>query len=51
MSLPRKNLPKKASAPPPRKVKKNAAKKQKNPPPLKLAYEMTDEELNEHLRK
>jgi predicted ATP-dependent protease len=39
------------SPPPPPKVKKNPAKKKEKPPPPKLAYEMTEEELNEHVRK
>jgi hypothetical protein len=53
MSPPRKNPPKKASPSPlpPPKVKKNPAKKKEKHPPPKLAYEMTDEELNEHVRK
>jgi hypothetical protein len=37
--------------PPPPKVKNNPAKKKEKPPPPKLAYEMTQEELNEHVRK
>jgi hypothetical protein len=37
--------------PPPPKAKKNPAKKKEKPPPPKLAYEMTQEELNEHVRK
>jgi hypothetical protein len=37
--------------PPTPKAKNNQAKKKKKPPPPKLAYEMTQEELNEHLRK
>jgi hypothetical protein len=37
--------------PPPPKAKNNPAKKKENPPPLKLAYEMTKEELNEHMKK
>jgi hypothetical protein len=37
--------------PPPPKAKKNPAKKEEKPPPPKLAYEMTQEELNEHVRK
>jgi hypothetical protein len=36
--------------PPTPKVKKNPAKKKEKPPPPKLAYEMTQEELNEHVR-
>jgi hypothetical protein len=32
-------------------VKKNPAKKKQKPPPLLLAYEMTQEELNEPVRK
>jgi hypothetical protein len=36
---------------PPPKVKKNPAKKKEKPPPPKLAYETTQEELNEHVRK
>jgi hypothetical protein len=51
MSPPRKNPPKKASLPPPPKAAKNPAKKKEKPPPPKLAYEMTDEELNEHVTK
>jgi hypothetical protein len=51
MSPPRKNPPKKASAPPPPKAKKNPAKKKEKSPPPKLAYEMTDDELNGHVRK
>jgi hypothetical protein len=39
------------SPPPPPKAKKNPAKKKEKPPPPKLAYEMTQEELNEHVRK
>jgi hypothetical protein len=36
---------------PPPKAKKNPGKKKEKPPPLKLAYEITQEELNEHVRK
>jgi hypothetical protein len=37
--------------PPPPKAKKNPAKKKEKPQPPKLAYEMTNEELNAHVRK
>jgi hypothetical protein len=37
--------------PPPPKAKKNPAKKKEKPPHPKLAYEMTQEELNKHVRK
>ncbi|RLM61613.1 hypothetical protein C2845_PM14G08240 [Panicum miliaceum] len=38
-------------SPPPPKVKKNPAMKKEKPPPPKLAYNMTNEELNAHVRK
>jgi hypothetical protein len=37
--------------PPPPKAKNNPAKKKEKPPPPKLAYRMTQEALNERVRK
>jgi hypothetical protein len=48
---PKKNAKAWVPPPPPPKAKKNLAKKKEKPPPSKFAYEMTQEELNEHVRK
>jgi flagellar biosynthesis GTPase FlhF len=55
MSPPSPKVKKNAKAwvppPPPPNVMKNPAKKKEKPPSLKLAYEMTNEELHAHVRK
>jgi hypothetical protein len=55
MSPPPPKMKKNAKAwvppPPPLKAKKNPTKKKEKPSPPKLSYEMTNEELNAHMKK